>query len=82
MSRAIHVCSFSAVDLPRGEALTYESLRDAVLRAGRFSAFEASANQRVADLFTRLCADPEIETDITSVGYPWTLVRRRTGGPA
>ena len=77
MAKSIIVCSFSAVDAPRGQALTYEALKAAVVKAGRFSAFEASASNKIGLLYTRLCHDPEIEID-RSPGYPWTLVRLRT----
>jgi hypothetical protein len=77
VTKRIHVCSFSAVQMPKGKALTYESFREAVLAAGRFSVFEATETDRSASLYTALCRDPEIETDI-SCGYPWTIVRRRS----
>jgi hypothetical protein len=72
----IHICSFDAVDLLRGKALTYETFKEAVLKAGRFSVFEATANQKSAKLYTQLCQDLEIETD-KSLGFPWTLVKKR-----
>lgn len=81
----VHVCSFDAVDLtrPRSERgrrrryLTYEEFRDRVLAAGRFSVFQATENDWNASMFTRLCRDPEIVTDNTTVGYPWTLVKKK-----
>lgn len=70
-----HVDSFSAVELSKDDAKSnYAIFRAAALKAGRFSTFEASENQRVAGLYTMLCRDPEIETD-QSCGYPWTRVR-------
>lgn len=71
----IHLCSFSAVDVPKGRALTYQALRASVLRAGRFSCFEATDTMQLARLYTRLCHDPAIET--VDLGYPWTGVRGR-----
>lgn len=72
---SVYVDSFEA-----GPTVTrktqYANFREAVIRAGRFSAFEATANKYAAGLYTRLCRDPEVETDI-SCGYPWTLVRRK-----
>ena len=73
--RLIHICSFSAVTIPRRTHLTYEILKEAVLKAGRFSCFEATETMKRAELYTTLCADPEIET--WDLGYPWTGVRRR-----
>lgn len=75
----VHICSFEAVEHLRESTLAYEELKAAVLRAGRFSVFEASATSKRARLFTRLCSDPEIITDKDSVGFPWTLVRSRRG---
>lgn len=69
------VCSFSAVEELKGKKLTYENLKAAVLRAGRFSVFEATETDKKARLYTRLCQDPELE--IENEGYPWTRVRRR-----
>ncbi len=73
-NHGVHICNFDAVELPRGAKGNYAEFRKAVLKAGRFSVFEATENQRVAGLYTTLCRDPEIETDI-SCGFPWTRVR-------
>ena len=69
----------SAGDL-RGKARTYEAVKAAVLEAGRFSVFEATATQWDARLFESLVRDPEVET--FDLGYPWQGVRRRDGVPA
>lgn len=75
MAYKVHVCSFdSTLDL-RGRALTYEAVKARVLDAGRFSVFEATDTPRRADLFTRLCQDPELV--IETVGFPWTKVTKR-----
>lgn len=75
MSGRVHICSFQAApDVTRRTA--YEELREAVLKASRFSAFEATANKRAAELYTRLCQDPTVETK--SLGFPWTSVREKT----
>lgn len=68
------VDSFDAVDLKAEDLRDYSKFRAKVVRAGRFSTFEASANQKVAGLYTCLCRDPEVIID-NSVGYPWTNVR-------
>ena len=68
----IHIDSFqSAPDVTR--KTKYEDLLAVVLKAGRFSCFEASANRAAASLFDQLCRDPTIET--WEMGYPWTGVR-------
>jgi hypothetical protein len=71
----IRICSFEAVDWPRRRRLTYASCKRAVLKAGRFSVFEATETKRRADLMTRLAKDPRIV--MTPVGFPWTKVSRR-----
>ena len=53
----------------------YADLKREILKAGKFSSFEATANNHAASLFTDLCRDPEIET--FKIGYPWTGVRLR-----
>ncbi len=72
---AFHVCSFTVCPTVTAK-MPYEEFRSAVLRAGRFSAFEATETPRAAKMFTRLCADPWIDTD-KSCGYPWTRVKAR-----
>lgn len=75
----IHICSFQdGPDVTR--KTQYPAFRAAVLKAGRFSAFEATANEHAAELYTRLCSDPEIETD-KSCGFPWTKVRLKEPRP-
>ncbi len=76
MSR-IYVDSFDSSGHLVGRKRTYESVKAAVLEAGRFSVFEATATQADAHLFTRLERDPEIETD-RSCGFPWINVRRKS----
>jgi len=68
-----HICRFDSAEHLTGKKRTYEAVKAAVLEAGRFSTFEASANAKNASLFTRLCRDPEIET--FDMGFPWTGVR-------
>jgi hypothetical protein len=75
------VDSFDAVELTAADKRDYTLFRKKVLRAGRFSAFEAGANQTVAALYTQLCRDPEVVTDITGP-YPWTQVRWAKAGAA
>lgn len=70
----VHICSFEAG--PRVTARTkYAEFRDAVLAAGKFSAFEATASPRVARLYDQLCRDPEVITE--RLGFPWTKVTRK-----
>jgi len=73
---SIHVCSFEAVDYRyQGKGASYEAFKAAVLKAGRFSVFEATATQLRAKLFTRLSKDPTVFLD-NSCGYPWTRVTK------
>lgn len=71
----VHIDCFEAAGHVTGKRRCYESVREAVIKAGRFSCFEATASMTNAVWFTRLCRDPEIET--FDLGYPWTGVRLR-----
>ena len=70
----IFVCSFDSAGELRGKRRTYEAVKEAVLAAGRYSAFEASNTPRDAALFTRLDNDPDVI--VTRLGYPWYGVKR------
>ena len=72
MAGPIHICSFQSVDTPTRKT-RYEDFRVKVLKAGRFSVFEATANSTAAGMFTRLCKDPTVK--IETVGFPWTSVK-------
>jgi hypothetical protein len=72
----VHICSFDGVG-PVPVREKYCEFRERVLKAGRFSAFEATANQRTAKLYDQLERDPEVETD-RSQGFPWVAVRKRS----
>lgn len=69
------VCSFDSGVTSR-QKRSYAEFRDAVVRAGRFSCFEATATMRDAKLYTRLEMDPEVV--VTTEPYPWSSVRMRT----
>lgn len=73
MKGRIYIDRFDSAEHITGKKRTYETVKQAVLEAGRFSVFEASSTMKNAKLFTKLCADPEIET--FDMGYPWTGVR-------
>ena len=68
-----HICSFGSTDDLKGKKLTYENVKKIVLEVGRFSVFEASATMKHANIFTKLCKDPELE--IIQMGFPWTGVK-------
>jgi hypothetical protein len=70
----VHIDAFQSVDTVTSKT-QYEDLRMAVLRAGRFSAFEASANTHAARLYNRLVRDPAVRC--TDLGYPWTKVEAK-----
>lgn len=70
------LCSFDSVSHLRGRQRTYENIKAAVLKAGKFSAFDIETDKD-GRLFTRLCHDPELETDIVNFNYPWTGVKLR-----
>lgn len=71
----VHICSFTSAGHLHGKQRTYEAVKDAVLRAGRFSCFEASATPINARFFTQLLRDPDVEE--VEMPYPWVGVRRR-----
>ena len=78
---SIHICSFSAGlgDLTRKEQGNPEIVLDIIRRRGRFSAFDASANQVIARTVTmlqrhRLTVDPDSQ-------YPWVKVTAIDGVP-
>lgn len=68
----MHIDRFSTADHLNKRTRTYADVKAVVLKAGRFSVFEA---QDDPGMFTQLCRDPELETDHTTYGYPWTAVR-------
>ncbi len=73
--RRFHVDRFDSAEHLTGKKRTYESVKAAVIEAGRFSTFEATTSAKNAALFTRLCKDPEVE--VFDMGFPWMGVRRR-----
>lgn len=76
--KTIHVCRFDTVlDMPR-KLQTYQNVKARVLEAGKFSIFEATHNDYLAGIFTRLVRDPGLEIDSKNVAYPWTAVRLRS----
>lgn len=81
----VRVCFFSdsAFDaLKPRERRDYEKVKAAVLKDGRFSAFDASANPAIARIFDALGGDPSVEYDRENSAYPWVLVRARADTPA
>ena len=68
------ICSFTS-DVPVSRKTDYRTFRERVLRAGRFSVFQATASQYAARLYTRLEQDPTVE--VTRAGFPWCTVKRR-----
>ena len=73
----IYLDSFDTVSHLRGKNRTYENIKAAVLRAGKFSCFDVET-KKDGIMFTDLCNDPELEIDTVNFSYPWTGVRRRT----
>ena len=70
MNKIIHVCSFDSTEHLRGRARTYAAVKAAVLKAGRFSVFEATASMKNAVIFTTLERDPTVVVK-RDYGYPW-----------
>lgn len=72
---AMHICSFDGVG-PIKRGTSYEAFRSKVLKVGQFSNFEATTNDWTAALYTRLCADPEVE--VIRGRFPWMKVKRKS----
>ena len=77
--KGVHICRFDSTEQLHGKARTYEAVKAAALKAGRFSTFEASSTAKNAVLFTDLMRDPEVE--IFEMGFPWHGIRRRGEQP-
>ena len=69
--KEIFLCRFDSVSDIRGKNRTYANIKQAVLKAGRFSCFDIET-ARDGKIFTQLCRDPDLI--ITKFGYPWTGV--------
>lgn len=72
----IFIDRFDTVSDLRGKKRTYENIKAAVLKAGKFSCFDVET-EKDGRLFAKLCNDPEIEIDTLNFGYPWTGVKKR-----
>ena len=68
-----HIDRFDSAEHLKGRKRTYATVKAAVLAAGRFSVFEATASRASADLFNSLERDPDVVCDHTR-GYPWIYV--------
>ena len=77
---AVFICSFtSGIDeLPRKEQAQFEPVLRVLDATGRFSVFEATANQTIAKTMTRLMASEYVE-DLGG-SYPWKKVRLTDAG--
>lgn len=72
--KAVFLDRFDTVSDLRGKNRTYKNIKEAVLKAGKFSIFDIETDKD-GRMFTRLYKDPEIK--IFKMGYPWTGVRRK-----
>ena len=69
------ICRFDVAEHLTGKRRTYAAVKAAVLAAGKFSVFEATASAKSAALFMELERDPEIER--FDLPFPWIGIRRR-----
>lgn len=60
-------------DLPVRKQRNTRVVLQAVVSAGRYSVFEATANDVIATTMDRIVAHGLVDTDISS-GFPWTKV--------
>ena len=79
----VHICvtSVGLEDLTRRQQRDKAQVLRVLHRHGRFSVFEATANQVIAKTMDAICANGLVETD-NSVGYPWTKVKLTPAGLA
>lgn len=68
-------------DLPRRKQRDTREVALHLAKAGRFSVFEATANQDIARTITRVLASGWFDTD-KSCGFPWTKVALTDRGRA
>ena len=78
--KAVFICSFTSGidDLPRKQQAQFEPVLRILQATGRFSVFEATANQTIAKTMTRLMASEYVE-DLGGA-YPWKKVRLTDAG--
>ena len=77
-----HVDCFDALpDMTRRQQRDPLTVARALVAAGRFSVFEASANDTIARTMTRLARSGWFDFD-DSCGYPWTKVTLTAAGRA
>ncbi len=80
----VHMCfTTSGLDeLPRREQRDMHAVARTLAKAGRFSVFEATANQTIARTMTSLATSGWFEFDPKAQGYPWTVVKLTDAGRA
>ena len=77
----IFLDSFTSLDeLTRKQQRDEEAVIAVLRKTGRFSVFDATANDDIARTMTRLCAN-RLTTDHEAMGYPWTVVTHIDGEP-
>jgi hypothetical protein len=78
---AVHICSTSAGldDLTRRKQRDFAEVLRVLHRTERFSMFEATANNVIAQTMDDIIKLKLIETDI-SCGFPWTKVKLTSAG--
>ena len=76
----VFICSFTSGldDLPRKQQAQFEPVLRVLEATGRFSVFEATANQTIAKTMTRLMRSGYVES--MGGAYPWTKVRLTEAG--
>lgn len=67
-------------DLPKKKQGSIAEVLRVLQKHGRFSAFEASANDVIAATMTTICQGGYVETK--DIGYPWTQIKLTEKGLA
>ena len=75
MSHKVIVCSLSSGPEKITRRTKYDDVKAAVVKAGRYSVFEATANEFAAAIFTCIDRDPELITK--RIAYPWIGVAEK-----
>ena len=74
----MNLCSFASGPEKITRRTKYEDVRAAVVKAGRYSVFEATDNERAASIFSAIDRDPELIVGRSS-GFPWITVTLKDG---
>lgn len=78
----VHICQLSVGidELPRKQQRSRRAVARVLVKAGRFSVFEATANSTIAATMDALAKSGWFVFDPQKLGYPWTVVSLTKAG--